>query len=156
MSNSFFGWLIAAYLLFPAIGLLEMQLNQPGSAQPLSVAGAAPNRQAVYHQQGRQLFRVGLVVAVCAFLSFLPLMGMPGFILLAGYQAVGLIKASFWAGDKGWPAAIIFSIIWPVGILLGLVIRNLLTLFISAPNWLVIGSVLLAWLMALPFALRNV
>jgi hypothetical protein len=156
MSNSFFGWLIVAYLLFPVIGLLEMQTNRPDSAQPPPVAGAVPNRRAVYYQQGRQLFRVGLVVAVCTFLSVIPQMGIPGTILLAAYEKIGLIEASFWVGDKGWPAAIFFSVIWPVGILLSIAIRNLLTMFITAPDWLVIVSVLTIWLVALPVVFKNI
>ena len=160
MSNSFLVCLLVAYLLFPIIGLIEMQTNRPGSsAQPTSTSGAgvgaAPDRRAVYYRQGRQLFRVGLLVPVCAFLSVIPLMGMVGMVLFVLYAKIGLLDISLFPGDKAWSAAILFSVIGPVGLLLGLAVRNLLTLFISVPDWMVITGVLTVWLIAMPLVFRN-
>jgi len=98
MTNKF-SWLLAsAYLLF--IGLGWLQQSQPGSLSNTSLLSGS-------------LWAVG-IAAIGTFV----LMGLPGALLLGLYHLLGLLPARI-QGDRIWPAAVIISLVWPLGLPMG-------------------------------------
>lgn len=112
--------LFAAYLIFPVIGLYQMNLHKPNLATvTISEDGAIASEE---YLQGKRLFHGGLLSIVFAFVSVIPLMGLPGAVVLTIGQFFGLGKQLL-EGDKAWPAAILASILFPLGISIGLLLN---------------------------------
>jgi|GEM_PF-4902516 hypothetical protein len=115
--SRFYLFLIIFYLLFPAIGLVQMLRHQPAIE---AKANAVPS---LAYQQGKRLLRWGLIAPAAALLSMIPLMGLPGAVVLAVGQFLGLGKTLL-VGDKAWPAAILASLVFPLALPLGVVLKN--------------------------------
>lgn len=115
----FYALLLSIYLIFPVIGFVQMQANRTVSTE---ISADATLRAKHYHQ-GKRLFFWGLIAGVIALVSMVPLMGLPGGIVLSVGQIFGL-GSELLKWDKAWPAAIFASLIFPAGIPLGLLFKN--------------------------------
>lgn len=115
----FYALLLSIYLIFPAIGFVQMQANRTVSTE----LSADATLRAKHYQQGKRLFFWGLIAGVIALVSTVPLMGLPGGIVLSVGQIFGL-GSELLEGDKACPAAIFASLIFPLGIPLGLLFKN--------------------------------
>ncbi|MFN7116504.1 MAG: hypothetical protein ACK4TA_06860 [Saprospiraceae bacterium] len=129
--------LVLLYLLFPIVGFRQMQHHRSSSE-----VKATPSAS---YTQGKQLLVWGLVAPAIALLSIVPLMGLPGGILMSAGQLFGLNPALF-AGDKAWPAAIFASLIFPLALPLGVVLKMTAeNIGWKLPLLLAIGLMLLIW-----------
>jgi len=147
--------LLFIYLLFPVIGYWQMQ--QPDYRTGFREAPSESEAIAVWNSraEGKLLLKWSLWAIAFAILGLFPLMGLPGILPLAFYELTGILRGVL-EGDKLWPAAIIVSILWPLGIPLGLSLRQLglwtQTGWVGAHGpW--VG--LFAWLVGIGFLLRR-
>jgi hypothetical protein len=113
--------LLSMYLIFPVIGFVQMQANRTVSIE----LSADATLRAKHYQQGKRLLIWGLLAGGFAMVSVVPLMGLPGGVVLSVGQFFGL-GSELLKGDKAWPAAIFASLIFPLGIPLGLLFKNVI------------------------------
>ncbi len=124
-------------LLFPFICLLYVLLPLIGYWQFRKERSATPDAQQIPLNKKRilkanssepslQLIKWGLMAAVAAVVGIVPLLGLPGALLVSIYEFLGLVPSSKLSGDKMWPIAIIFTICFPLGWPLAIAMRNAL------------------------------
>jgi len=144
-----FALLLAAYLAIPAWGYYQMQRYAPAAAAEPAAVQADPR-----HEQSRQVFRWGLIAIGIAVLGNMPLMGLPGMLVLAAGKLTGLLPSldDEEDGDRMWPAAIMATLIFPLGISLGVLAKSLL--YPQGGIWLP-GLVLVLWLAGTILLLRR-
>lgn len=110
-------FLLLLYLLFPLIGYVQTRMcDEPATVED--------NQSWNCYHAGKKLIKWGLWAGAFALLGSFLLMGLPGALLAALYDLLGLAKGVT-QGDKLWPAAIMISLLWPLGIPLGLLLQQL-------------------------------
>ncbi len=153
--------LIAAYLFFPVAGFLQMRFCVSASADPVETGALSPlsgeetSAKPDCRRTGRQLLLWGGLAALFALGGFFVLMGLPGIIAVAIYELLG-ITSGLSEGQKMWPAALMASLLWPLGIPIGIIGSQLLARFnfsYSHTTGFFIGF--LAWFIVAGFILRN-
>jgi hypothetical protein len=138
--------LLAAYLAIPAWGYYQMQRHAPAEATD-QTAVQADSRQ----EQGRQVFSWGLIAIGIAVLGNMPLMGLPGMLVVGIGKLSGVLRKEV-EGERLWPAAIMATLIFPLGISLGVLAKNLA--YPQGGIWL-LGLILTLWLAGTILILRR-
>ena len=123
-----------SYLAIPAWGFVLMRQYAPVEA----IAGQADPQPDPRYLAGKELFRWGLIAIGIAVLGNIPLMGLPGMLVLALGKLTGLTARNL-EGDRVWPAAILATLIFPLGISLAVLLKNLV--FPEGGAWVAIGFI---------------
>jgi hypothetical protein len=123
----FYYFLAAVYLVFPMLGLVQMKICTPaGDDAGIALAEPPPAIAGGWdcYLAGRELLKWSLWSIAFAVLGAFLFMGLPGALLIGVYSLTGIIRDKM-EGDQMWPAAILASFLWPLGIPFGLLVQQL-------------------------------
>lgn len=92
------------------------------------------------------LLRSSLWALGLAVVGFFPLMGMPGMLVWGFYVLTGMARKDRPA-DQVWPTAIILTLVWPIGLPLGILLhQGGLVIGWAVPVWMAMGTGVLIWI----------
>lgn len=120
--------LVLAYLFFITFGFFQMRTSTIASTNQLEIPPSVSEKtEWIWDEkkEGKKLFKWSLLALLFALAGLFPLMGLPGMLAIGFYELTGIIKKEEVEGHKMWPAAIIVSLLWPLGIPIGLLLRQL-------------------------------
>ncbi len=116
----------AAYLFFAAIGFVQIQMSGRNATTGVTTTPPAEGSSLVWNnkEEGKRLFKWSLLALLIAVAGLFPLMGMPGLLVVGFYEITGILRGKI-KGDSMWPAAIINTLLWPLGIPIGILLQQL-------------------------------
>ena len=134
------------YISFPILGYLQFKKENENLPETQRIRLSFKElRKATSDQPALQMIKWSVYAAIAAFISLIPLLGLPGGALLSLFGLFSLIPEQKMMGDKMWPIAILISILIPLGWPLAMVIRNSLLHYWKIRNKYIIQIVILAW-----------
>lgn len=144
-----------AYFIFPILGYLQYRYElmlypdrQPEPFRARMLFQRKPVSQAI------QLMRWGFWACMISFFSIMPLMGLPGALLIGVYELTGLLPELKRSGDILWPSALLVSILAPLAWPLALLIRNALFLYWKIQIAWLVKAVIIIYLIGLMIGLK--
>lgn len=111
------------YTIFPVLGFF-LHTSRITSHQRFKSINFHNIRKSTSKEPGLQLIKWGVLAALAAFLSLIPLMGLPGAMIIQLLKTVQLLPESVFEGDAMWPTAIILSLVMPLAWPFYLTLRN--------------------------------
>jgi hypothetical protein len=117
-------------------------------------------RSLIYARTGRlRITTIPIIAFLIAALGMIPLMGLPGALAMVvgdfflewtigffGYQSIfNLPRPDTWS----WPAAILATWIWPIGLVIGYFVGFRIRHRRDLAAWVILGAILLVWCMLL-------
>ncbi len=151
--------LVIIYLFFPLLGFVQMRTC---SAVELSTSALIKselnlNEDAVYDcaKESWRLTKWSLLAIAFVLIGGFVLMGMPGLFFMAFYELIGILS-NVTQGQQTWPAAIMGSLLWPLGIPIGILVQQQMGLKNEQAFFTAYGFLLgfLAWIITAGFLLR--
>lgn len=144
------------YILLPLIGFVKYHRERYSSTIMHSVQ---LNKKMILHadasQPNLQLIKWGLVAALIALVGIVPLLGLPGAILVSAFEFLGLVSSEKLHGDKMWPIAIFLTIYIPLGWPLALAFQNTLSKYTTLKIPKLLWLILLFWFILALLVLKS-
>ncbi len=138
-------FLAIGYLVFPAFGAFKMhQVKKAFSIEQTEQETLPTYKEEPAWKAARQIRNMGLIGLSIAIFGCIPLMGLPGMLLLIPGELSGITGSvlSGNASDRAWPAAILMTLIFPIALPAGVALGHWLE---KGAYGLVFWSVILAW-----------
>lgn len=101
------------YLVFPVLGYI-LHTSYDSSHPKLQKINFTNIRKSTSKEPGLQLIKWGVLAAITAFLSLIPLMGLPGAVVIQLFKFVQLLPEFTLQGDAMWPTALLLSLYMPL------------------------------------------
>lgn len=134
------------YVILPILGYWQFKKENQNLSEPQRIGlNFKMMRKATSDQPALQLIKWSVYAAIAAFISIVPLLGLPGGALLSLFGLFKLIPEHEMMGDKMWPIAILVSILIPLAWPMALLLRNSLFHYWQIRNRNIVRIVILAW-----------
>lgn len=119
------------YLLFPILGTIQINYCQQLTKEHTFIPAGKETTYSLWNcsESGRQLIKWGLWALVFAFVGVIPLMGIPGFILILCFDFLRLLPREF-KEYVLWTDAMEASVLWPMGIPIGFMLDQFGKLYV--------------------------
>jgi hypothetical protein len=145
----------ALYIFFPILGYLQFKKENLSFPESQRIRLSFKElRKATFDQTALQMIKWSVYAAIAAFISLIPLLGLPGGALLSVFGFFNLIPEQKMTGDKMWPIAILVSILIPLAWPVALLVRNSLIHYWNIHNRYIVMIVILAWFIIILFYSR--
>lgn len=144
----FMFFIFVAYLLFPVFGFLQFKSENAQIIEEQRIRFRIRDMlRSKSDQESMRLIKWGIWACIAAFLSIVPLLGLPGGVLISVYQFVHLLPERKLSGDMMWPMAILMSIVIPLAWPLALFVKIAMKRFWNLTFKYTIEFVILIWLL---------
>lgn len=147
--------IIVFYLLLLAWSYFQFRKNKEGSKEHGVQNGFKSLIRAKSDQPDLQLLKWSVLASLAAFLSIVPLLGLPGAMLINVFSLFELVPESKLSGDNMWPVAITLSLLMPLGWPVAIAIRNTMALFWNLHYHFLVKIVIIFWFILLLVLLKQ-
>ncbi len=136
----------ALYVILPILGYGQFKKENQNLSESQRIGlNFKMLRKATSDQPALQMIKWSVYAAIAAFLSIVPLLGLPGGVLLSLFGLFKLIPEHEMMGDKMWPIAILVSMLIPLAWPIALLVRNALLHYWQIRNRNIVRIVILVW-----------
>lgn len=120
----FMFFIFIVYFFFPIWGYLQFKSENSKIIEEQRIGFSIKDIMlSKSNPESLKLMKWGIWACILAFLSIVPLLGLPGGMLISLYQSFHLLPTNKLSGDMMWPMAILVSLVIPIAWPLALAVQ---------------------------------